>query len=117
MRLKVDSIRARHSVRTYDGMPLSSDEERALRDSFAEAVPGPFGAAPRFILATRDEIEDAGAGGATAKGRVRIGTYGMIVGPRAFIAGAWSKEMRSEGISIQASSVAENFSELLPFQK
>jgi nitroreductase len=113
MKLKVESIRARHSVRTYDGMPLSPDEERALRDSFAEAVPGPFGATPRFILATRDEVEDSGSGSATAKGRVRIGTYGMIVGPRAFIAGVVARRPFAcvdfgyclEGIVLRATEV------------
>jgi nitroreductase len=87
MKLSVESIRARRSVRTYDGSPLSAAAEAGLRESFAEAVPGPFGAAPRFILATRDEIEENASGSPTAKGRVKIGTYGMIVGPRAFIAG------------------------------
>jgi nitroreductase len=96
VKLGIESIRARYSVRTYDGAPLSPDEERGLRDSFAEAVPGPFGAEPRFLLASRDEIEEvasqaAPSSAATAKGRVRIGTYGMIVGPRAFIAGVVAK--------------------------
>jgi nitroreductase len=91
MKLGMESIRARYSVRTYDGTPLSSDEERALRQSFAEAVPGPFGSTPRFILASRDEVEEPATGSPTAKGRVRIGTYGMIAGPRAFIAGVVAK--------------------------
>lgn len=87
MKLSLESIRRRHSVRTYDGAALAAHDERAVRASFAEAVPGPFGASPRFILASRDEIEESGPGGPTAKGRVWVGTYGMIVGPRAFIAG------------------------------
>jgi nitroreductase len=96
MKLTMDSIRARHSTRTYDGQPLTSDEERGIRASFAEAVPGPFGSTPRFMLASRDEVE-AGASPSdmvargkeanSSKGRVRIGTYGLIVGPRAFVAG------------------------------
>jgi hypothetical protein len=91
MKLSVESIRARHSVRTYDGAPLSAAVELGLRQSFAEAVPGPFGATPRFILASRDEIEDVSSSSPTAKGRVKIGTYGMIVGPRAYIAGVVAK--------------------------
>jgi nitroreductase len=93
MKLTLESIRMRHSTRTYDGAPLAPDEESALRSSFAEAAPGPFGSSPRFMLANRDEIEEraapasAGARGGAAKGRVRIGTYGLIVGPRAFVAG------------------------------
>jgi hypothetical protein len=89
MKLSMDAIQKRVSIRTYDGKPLSADEEKAIRASFAEAVPGPFGAVPRFLLALRDELE-AGEGEG-AKGRVKIGTYGMIVGPRAFIAGVVEK--------------------------
>lgn len=96
MKLTIEAVRARHSTRTYDGAPLSRDEEIGLRTSFPEAVPGPFGSTPRFMLASRDEIEEAavpaeaaarGKEAGAAKGRVRIGTYGLIVGPRAFIAG------------------------------
>jgi hypothetical protein len=89
MNIGMDAIKARTSVRTYDGKPLSVTEEQILRASFAEAVPGPFGAQPRFLLASRDEMESEE--GKSAKGRVRIGTYGMIVGPRAFIAGVVAK--------------------------
>jgi Nitroreductase family. len=85
MKLSMDAIDSRISVRTYDGEPLSAEESSAIKASFAEAIPGPFGAAPRFILASRDELE--AEGGRDAKGRVKIGTYGMIVGPRAFVAG------------------------------
>jgi nitroreductase len=101
MRLTMDSIRARHSTRTYDGQPLTPDEERGIRASFAEAAPGPFGSSPRFMLASRDEVEDGAASSdivargmdgrgedaGSTDGRVRIGTYGLIVGPRAFVAG------------------------------
>ncbi len=96
MKISMEAIRRRHSTRTYDGAPLSADEEDGLRASFSEATPGPFGSSPRFMLASRDEVEGgaapsgAAAGGAAAGGaaaRVRIGTYGMIVGPRAFVAG------------------------------
>jgi hypothetical protein len=85
MNIGMDAIKERTSVRTYDGTPLTAAEELSLRASFAEAVPGPFGAVPRFLLASRYEMEsEAGNNG---KGKVRIGTYGMIVGPRVFIAG------------------------------
>jgi nitroreductase len=96
MKLTSESIRARHSTRTYDGAALSPVEEKGLRAAFAEAVPGPFGSTPRFMLTTRDEIEEGavpseavarGKEAGASKGRVRIGTYGLIVGPRAFIAG------------------------------
>jgi nitroreductase len=88
MRLTMDSIRKRSSIRTYDGNGLCPEEAASIRASFAEAAPGPFGSSPRFLLASRDELEEGEAG---AKGRVKIGTYGMIVGPRAFIAGVTAK--------------------------
>lgn len=90
MKLTMNAIRKRASIRTYDGKPLSADEEKAIRASFAEAVPGPFGSSPRFMLASRDEVE--GAQGCDAKGSVKIGTYGMIKGPRAFIVGVAEKK-------------------------
>jgi nitroreductase len=87
MDIGMNAIRSRTSVRTYDGRALSAEEEGALRAAFLEAVPGPFGASPRFLLASRDVIEDQAAKATSVKGGVKIGTYGMIVGPRAFIAG------------------------------
>jgi nitroreductase len=91
MELSMEAIRSRISVRTFDGTPLTSAEEKTLKLAFTEAVPGPFGASPRFLLASRDEIEDDASRSASAKGGVRIGTYGMIVGPRAFVAGVVAK--------------------------
>lgn len=91
MKLSIEAIKTRHSVRTYSGEPLTVAEERAIRDSFLEASPGPFGASPRFILASRDEVNEGSEGGRVSKGGVRIGTYGMIVGPRAFVAGVVAK--------------------------
>jgi nitroreductase len=91
MNLGMDAIKARTSIRTYDDEPIDAADQAALRAAFAEAVPGPFGATPRFLLASRDEIEDAASHSATVKGGVRIGTYGMIVGPRSFIAGVVAK--------------------------
>jgi nitroreductase len=91
MDIGMDAIRSRTSIRTYDSEPLSAIEQSALRAAFAEAVPGPFGASPRFLLASRDVIEDSASRSSAVKGGVRIGTYGMIVGPRAFIAGVVAK--------------------------
>ena len=86
MEIDMKAIKSRASVRTYTDEPLTEGEREALRRAFAEAVPGPFGATPRF-LASRDEIEDDAAHATTVKGGLRIGTYGMIVGPRVFISG------------------------------
>lgn len=91
MDIGMRAIKARTSVRTYTDEPLTNTEHEALRQAFAEAVPGPFGATPRFLIASRDEIEDDAAHAKTSKGGLRIGTYGMIVGPRAFIAGVVAK--------------------------
>jgi nitroreductase len=91
MELSMQAIKSRTSVRTYDGTALTAADERALHLAFEEAVPGPFGGSPRFMLATRDEIEDAASRATSVKGGVRIGTYGMMVGPRSFIAGVIAK--------------------------
>lgn len=91
MDLSMESIRERTSVRTYADEALTDEEQAFLRRAFEEAVPGPFGATPRFLLAARDEIEDEASRSTTVKGGLRIGTYGMIVGPRAFIAGVVTK--------------------------
>jgi nitroreductase len=91
MDIGIEAIMSRSSVRTYDGTPLKAEEEDRLRLAFAEAVPGPFGATPRFLLATREEIEDEASRATSVKGGVKIGTYGMIVGPPAFIAGVVAK--------------------------
>lgn len=87
MKIGIETIKARTSIRTYDGKSLTSSERTAIRESFAEAVPGPFGGSPRFMLVSLDDIEDSASHSATVKGGVRIGTYGMIVGPRSFVAG------------------------------
>ena len=91
MEIGMNAIRSRISVRTYADTALTKDEEEALHRAFTEAVPGPFGAIPRFLLATRDEIEDEASHATSVQGGLRIGTYGMIVGPRAFIAGVVAK--------------------------
>ena len=91
MEIGMNAIRSRISVRTYADTALTKDEEEALHRAFTEAVPGPFGAIPRFLLATRDEIEDEASHATSVQGGLRIGTYGMIVGPRAFMAGVVAK--------------------------
>ncbi len=91
MDIGMKAIRARASVRTYSGEALTTNEQEALRKAFVEAVPGPFGASPRFLIATRDELEDDAAHATPVKGGLRIGTYGMIVGPRSFIVGVIAK--------------------------
>lgn len=78
MKLSLESIKLRSSVRSYDGEALSPEEEQAVRAAFEEALPGPFGGRPRFALVSQ---ERAGLG-------EKIGTYGTIKGAPAFIVGA-----------------------------
>jgi nitroreductase len=78
MDIPLEAIRARTSVRTYDETPLSSADREALLRAFRDCLPGPFGGRPRFVLT------DAGALGSGG----RIGTYGVIRGAPAYIAGA-----------------------------
>jgi len=91
MEIGMDAIMSRTSVRTYNGAPLTDEERGILRIAFVEAVPGPFGATPRFLLAASGDIEDEASHATSVKGGIRIGTYGMIVGPPAFIAGVVAK--------------------------
>jgi len=86
MNASLDAIQRRISVRTYDGVPLAPEAAAALRASFLEAVPGPFGGRPRFMLLERGE--------AGAEGR-RLGTYGQIRGAPAFIVGAVGRGPRA----------------------
>lgn len=78
MELALDSIRSRYSVRTYDRSPLSGAEEEALKAAFLEALPAPFGTAPRFALVAAE------AAGQAAK----MGTYGLVSGAPAYVVGA-----------------------------
>lgn len=70
------AIAARRSVRTFDGSPPGRDERARIERLLAGPHPVPFGNRVRFALL------DAAAGAA------RLGTYGVIRGARAFIAGA-----------------------------
>lgn len=78
MNISLESIRLRSSVRSYSAVPLSAEEERAVREAFDEACPGPFGGRPRFLLTHQAETGLSG----------RVGTYGLIKNAPAFILGA-----------------------------
>jgi nitroreductase len=83
MELSLEAIKKRVSVRSYDGASLVAKDAKAIEASFSEAVPGPFGRAPRFALVSR---EDSGIGKSA-----KIGTYGVIAGAPAFVVGAVAK--------------------------
>lgn len=78
MDISLESIRARTSVRSFDSTPLSPADREALLQAFKDCLPGPFGVRPRFVLA------ETGALGSGSK----IGTYGVIRGAPAYIAGS-----------------------------
>lgn len=79
MTIPLEAIRARTSIRSYGGIPLSPEERDALLRILEDCASGPFGGRPRFSLV---EANLAGLPGG------RIGTYGVIRNAPAYIAGA-----------------------------
>ena len=67
----IDAMKARRSVRTFDGRPLSPEHLEELK-RFASAVTDPFGAAPEFRFVDTEE-----QGGSSA----------VIVGSRLYVCG------------------------------
>jgi nitroreductase len=74
----VDVIKLRHSVRTYKPEKLSQELKAKLED-YAKNINGPFDVKVRLEMI--DELKSA------EKGNVKIGTYGIIKGTKAYIAG------------------------------
>jgi nitroreductase len=74
----VDVIKLRHSVRTYKPEKLSQELKAKLED-YAKNINGPFDVKVRLEII--DELKSA------EKGNVKIGTYGIIKGTKAYIAG------------------------------
>ena len=74
-----DAIAARVSCRTFDGRPLAAGEHSRIEELAAGPHDVPFGSRIRFALL------DAAADGT---GAARLGTYGVIRGAPAFVAGA-----------------------------
>lgn len=81
-----DIIKSRHSVRTYKNEKLG-EELRKKIIMFAKDIQGPFNSKVRLKLIDELENPDNGNG--------KIGTYGVIKGARAFIAGVVLKEDNS----------------------
>lgn len=82
MDIPLQAIHARTSIRSYDEVALSSADREVLVRTFQDCLPGPFGGRPRFALTESGAL---GSGG-------RIGTYGVIRGAPAYIAGAVKPE-------------------------
>ncbi len=79
-------IRARHSVRRYDGRPLEAGDRAALEALCAGPQRGPLGGEARFRL-----LDFSPEGGDELR---TLGTYGSIRGTRAFVAGAVRRSER-----------------------
>lgn len=75
-----DAIAARRSCRTFDGRPLADAERSRIEALLAGPHETPFRTPMRFALL------EASPGGSVAA--PRLGTYGVIRGAPAFIAGA-----------------------------
>lgn len=69
-----DAVRARRSVRTYDGRPLTP-EDRAAIEAFAKASGNPFGETVSLHIVDR----------AVVAGGEKLGTYGVIKGAGTFL--------------------------------
>jgi nitroreductase len=97
-------VRARVSIRSYAGEPVSGPAREELVRACGLLERGPLGSACRFVLlelagrGRASGARPAGAGAAqagaapaaaaSAAGPRRLGTYGMIRGARTFLAGA-----------------------------
>lgn len=95
LQFTLEQMAARHSVRSFDGRPLSETERASLFVAMPEALPGPFGGRARFRIVEAEAASAGesgeGAGGAAAgrlAGSGRVGTYGLISRVPAFLVGA-----------------------------
>jgi nitroreductase len=73
-------VQRRYSCRTYSGHPLADELARKLRTALADETRGPFGARARFALVAATDEDPAILRG--------LGTYGVLKGVKAYIAGA-----------------------------
>ncbi|MBV1759185.1 MAG: hypothetical protein KMY55_15285 [Dethiosulfatibacter sp.] len=81
MKAVTEVIKKRKSVRTYESKKISEDDCNKIREylNLKENRVGPFGTEIRLELIFADD-NDSGKG-------LKIGTYGIIVNPQAYIAG------------------------------
>ncbi|TFG83349.1 MAG: nitroreductase [Spirochaetales bacterium] len=84
MKISIDIIRDRLSVRTYSGDPLSPGDIETINRAILKAGPCPFATSPRFALINVDRSKPGKLG--------RVGTYGVIKNAPAFIVGAMSPD-------------------------
>jgi nitroreductase len=76
----IEAIRARQSVRSYDGKPLTADERASLGRALESNRTGPFGGEVELALIDLDEAE-----GALARAKI---TYGVIRGAKSYVVGS-----------------------------
>lgn len=81
----LEAMEIRTSVRTFTGAALDGMQRTRLMETLAEA--GPFGTCPRTALLDASRVQQVGTKGADGvSGGVRIGTYGIVKNPAAFLA-------------------------------
>jgi len=104
MAVSVTTILGRTSVRRFQKRALDEAlADRVRHDMAVERSPGPFGATPRFALATADAMAAAGP----------LGTYGVIRDAPAFLVGASGPSVgatvdfgyRMEGLILKATAM------------
>lgn len=74
-----ETIKKRYSARNYISRAIEKDKIQKLKDFFAENKKGPLGSEVRFEIVDATDYEQAEL--------KKLGTYGLIKGPRVFIAG------------------------------
>ena len=79
-----DLIRRRFSCRHYDGSPIAAEMRAEIAAAVRSIGPGPFGSSARFELLAATE-DDASA-------LRRLGTYGKIKDPPAYLVGVLTPE-------------------------
>lgn len=73
----IEAMRARGSVRTYDGTPLDGTLRSSVESLFEKMPEGPFGSKPRFVLVDPEWSAEKG---------IVVGTYGVIRGASGYLA-------------------------------
>lgn len=76
-------MQKRYSVRNYNSREIEKGKLQKMKDYFDENRKGPLGSDVRFEIVDATDYEQAEL--------KKLGTYGLIKGPRVFIAGAVKK--------------------------
>lgn len=79
----LEIMEKRYSVRNYNSKEIEKDKLQKIRDYFDENRKGPLGSDVRFEIVDATAYEQAEL--------KKLGTYGLVKGPRVFMAGAVKK--------------------------